>query len=304
MKNMNYYEILEVSPNASPEVIKAAYKSLMQRHHPDKNPSHPQAGQHSQVILQAYQVLSDSTKRDAYDKQVKESKDRNVNSSSKASVILASNSRNSKNSATYGWLGTLLVLIFLVALAFSFVYTSSGKRQYANYDAAKDFSLLASAQTISHENTSSQVLAAIKTRTIPDFAKDVRVPLKNATDSVASAASNADYILSIPVIEIVAGAFDSDKFITFMESNKDYINRKLADKLAGVQHDALVNHNGELYLKQFILSAINEITNTNQSANSASPAHYGAVEIQLPESYTVVSPQHLPISSQLNSSPP
>ena len=34
----SHYDILEVSHTASPEVIRAAYRSLMQRYHPDKNP--------------------------------------------------------------------------------------------------------------------------------------------------------------------------------------------------------------------------------------------------------------------------
>ncbi|HEY0664924.1 MAG TPA: hypothetical protein VGD24_02560, partial [Gallionella sp.] len=49
---------------------------------------------------------------------------------------------------------------------------------------------------------------------------------------------------------------------------------------------------GEYYLKQHILDAINEITGTNRheiyaSPDPQTPAHYGAVDILLPDSYTV-----------------
>lgn len=73
---MNYYELLEVSPNASAAVIRAAYKSLMQRYHPDKNSGNPAAAERASLVVQAYEVLSDSNKRSAYDLELKRQQDR------------------------------------------------------------------------------------------------------------------------------------------------------------------------------------------------------------------------------------
>ena len=67
---MNYYEILEVSPAASPEVIRAAYKSLMQRYHPDRNPDDASAAVRATRVVQAYEVLSDAERRAAYDREL------------------------------------------------------------------------------------------------------------------------------------------------------------------------------------------------------------------------------------------
>ncbi len=61
------YEILEVSPNASVYVIRAAYRSLAQHDHPDKNSDSAAAGQNMKDINQAYAVLSDLEKRKEYD---------------------------------------------------------------------------------------------------------------------------------------------------------------------------------------------------------------------------------------------
>ncbi|PYP93565.1 MAG: hypothetical protein DMG65_00325 [Candidatus Angelobacter sp. Gp1-AA117] len=63
------YAILEVSPAASPEVIKAAYRALIEKHHPDKNPEHRRhlAEEISRELNHAYSVLSDPQKRSAYD---------------------------------------------------------------------------------------------------------------------------------------------------------------------------------------------------------------------------------------------
>ena len=64
---MNHYDVLEVSHKASAEVIRAAYKSLMQRYHPDKNSGLVDKARDTARITQAYEVLSDEGKRAAYD---------------------------------------------------------------------------------------------------------------------------------------------------------------------------------------------------------------------------------------------
>lgn len=67
MVKKTFYDVLQVSPNADPEIIKAAYRSLCQRHHPDKNPDNPDAEKIIKIINRAYEVLSDSVKRSGYD---------------------------------------------------------------------------------------------------------------------------------------------------------------------------------------------------------------------------------------------
>ncbi len=66
MPSTNYYEILEVSPDASPEVIRAAYRSLSGKYHPDKDTS-PEGRQKFQQIQDANDVLSDPVRRQEYD---------------------------------------------------------------------------------------------------------------------------------------------------------------------------------------------------------------------------------------------
>lgn len=67
MQQKNYYILLGVSNKASFEEIKAAYRNLAKRYHPDKNPGNKSAEEHFKEIQQAYAVLSNPDKRERYD---------------------------------------------------------------------------------------------------------------------------------------------------------------------------------------------------------------------------------------------
>lgn len=67
-KFITHYDQLQVSPNANSAVIRAAYKALSQKWHPDKHRDNTaQAYQQFHIIKQAYDVLSDPTSRQQYD---------------------------------------------------------------------------------------------------------------------------------------------------------------------------------------------------------------------------------------------
>lgn len=62
-----HYDNLKVARNAPLEVIRAAYKSLAQKHHPDRNSGDPKADQIMTIINDSYEVLSDPVKRREHD---------------------------------------------------------------------------------------------------------------------------------------------------------------------------------------------------------------------------------------------
>lgn len=64
------YEVLEVSPRASTDVIKAAYRCLAQHHHPDKNSGTDIANHTLAQINHAYSILSDPVARLSYDRKL------------------------------------------------------------------------------------------------------------------------------------------------------------------------------------------------------------------------------------------
>lgn len=68
----NYYEVLEISPNASREIIDKAYKILAKRYHPDVHPEEKKAWAEEKFkkVNEAYDILSDSEKKEIYDTEL------------------------------------------------------------------------------------------------------------------------------------------------------------------------------------------------------------------------------------------
>ncbi|HZW60601.1 MAG TPA: DnaJ domain-containing protein, partial [Candidatus Babeliales bacterium] len=60
MENKDYYNILGVPKNASEADIKAAYRKLALKYHPDRNPNNQEAENKFKEAALAYEVLSDS----------------------------------------------------------------------------------------------------------------------------------------------------------------------------------------------------------------------------------------------------
>ncbi len=67
MTKRDYYEILEISKNASSDEIKKAYRKKALKYHPDRNPGDKEAEEKFKEAAEAYEVLSDPQKKSRYD---------------------------------------------------------------------------------------------------------------------------------------------------------------------------------------------------------------------------------------------
>ena len=64
----DYYSVLNVSPDATPEEIKKAYRKLALKLHPDKNPNDAEAAEKFRTLVEAYEVLRDPIKRSIFNR--------------------------------------------------------------------------------------------------------------------------------------------------------------------------------------------------------------------------------------------
>ena len=67
MAKRDYYDVLGVQKNSSPEQIKAAYRKLAVKHHPDKNPGDKASEEKFKEASEAYHILSDKERKQNYD---------------------------------------------------------------------------------------------------------------------------------------------------------------------------------------------------------------------------------------------
>jgi len=74
MPNRTHYEVLGVAQTASVKEIKASFRLLARKYHPDLNPG--MEGKRFRQIMEAYDVLSDRLKRKQYDRLLREAQEK------------------------------------------------------------------------------------------------------------------------------------------------------------------------------------------------------------------------------------
>ena len=84
---VDYYEDLQLNPNADLETIDRIYRLLAKRYHPDNNDTGN--SDKFNIITTAYRVLSDAEKRAAFDAKYENSRNKKLKTISKESSLLS-----------------------------------------------------------------------------------------------------------------------------------------------------------------------------------------------------------------------
>lgn len=137
---MNYYEILEIKENASPEVIKMAYKALILKYHPDKYKGNREyAEEMTKKINEAYSILSDENKKKEYDRRINKDNHRKIEENiydKKVNNISIDYdvSSNIKLPSIKFWLKIFLIGILLLYIITNIIPMLEEKKQEKEYE--------------------------------------------------------------------------------------------------------------------------------------------------------------------------
>lgn len=236
MSARNYYDELEVSPAASAEVIRAAYKSLMQRHHPDKNPGDAGIAQRAAAIAQAYDVLSDPQKRETYDRTVLPASSIEPALGAGASMARVAQ-RPVRRQDTAGW-NVWYVWLLVVCIV------ASG---WGIHVLSKD---RAAPKPVAQEHPSHASVASIepRIRTVPAFVTNLSVDLT----STAAGAGDRAHVLFIPEIVLRLEIDEAERWARKIEQDRTGLTQQLIARLSHASYDDLAGTEGDLVLRRLI----------------------------------------------------
>lgn len=311
---MNPYDILQVSPIADAQVIRAAYRSLIQRHHPDRHPGNAEIADLAARITQAYELLTDPERRAAYDAQHKahETLVRGaVAPTSKASARSSAARRPAEPTSTQlAWV--LRIAVLLLGMGAAWMLVSYVSKQFSQLPPAQQLSdiRLKMESTGINEAERRQLFArkqdllaqhpdlmladrslrvnAMAQRSVALLAEPLSVRLVSAAGF-----ESASVKLIVPEMTLLLGSFDAPRLQAHLQKHRQRVVAELMQRLAAQSAVLVLGPDSEARLKRVIQDSVTlsldiRADDTYPSTYFESPGRHGVVDVILPQSFGVL----------------
>jgi curved DNA-binding protein CbpA len=299
---MTHYDTLEISGQASPEVVRAAYRSLIQRFHPDRLPGDASAAARAAAITAAYEVLSDPVRRAAYDEELAAghagAAPRMGHDEPAPATDAAGRSRAAQRPASRSipartpWLWALMVVPVVLGAVWLAMPKPDPQGELASIRRAFAAGGLPEARLRELHARKASLLQEFPDLRVRAFAEASQDREARTVDllAVPLVLQLEQAQLTIPRLRVVLGSFDAGSLRVRMERQGDRLRNELALSLARADAVQLQGPLSETYLKAIVLGALARelVTQPQQDYPSTyfeSPGRHGVVEVLLPERF-------------------
>jgi hypothetical protein len=279
---LSHYDVLEVSPKASVEVIRAAYKSLMQRHHPDKHDNGAESNVQAALLAQAYAVLSDAQQRRTYDEllgQMQEPVRRNASGVARhATPVRATSVRD--------WYAPLLIVsILLAGVAILVLSGRKGPDSAAPPSRSGVAGVAPSGLSAAAEASSQAAADVLPSRTVAAFMTDLSIELT----APGPVPAEGLHVLHIPEFGLRLKVREIDRWLERIDTQRPQITQQLLTALSRAQYLELIKADGDLYLRNLMETALLAAIGLDQAKDAASVpvSPIAPLQVLLPLSYSV-----------------
>ena len=310
---MNHYDTLEVSARASPEVLRAAYRSLIQRFHPDRRPDDPEAAARAAAITEAYDVLSDPVRRAAYDEWLQAQQAASAPVAGGPAAAAASKApaaaararaaapRGATRPAGTGtgtgtsgrWVLGLLVLAIVAVLA-TWLWPHRAAKEDDWAGLRQSFSVPGHTEEelqalLRRKEALLQRSPALREREAQDAARDREARSLDLLDQPLEIYLGTGS-MTIPRVQLVLGSFDGPALRSYILKNRETLVRDVSRVLNAAKPELLLGPDAEQNLQSLILDTLSTALGTQPqetypSTWFESPGRYGVVAVQLPGRY-------------------
>jgi curved DNA-binding protein CbpA len=291
---MTHYDTLEVSSKASPDVVRAAYRSLIQRFHPDRRPGDADAARRAAAITEAYEVLSDPARRAAYDETLAPTRGAAATAARGNRHGDGATARAPRAAAAAGarWLWAALAVPVVAGAFWLGAPKPDPQAELASIRVAFAGGGLPEAK-LRELHARRQALV----RQFPELRARAFAEEAQDRDARSVELLSAPLVLqldraeiTIPRLRIVLGSFDAGSLRAHMGRQSERLQAGIAQAVARADAAQLTGPAGEDYLKALVLAALARELGTQPledypSTYFESPGRHGAVDVLLPQHY-------------------